>query len=247
MGAMPEEVSQLLVRMEGLEIERRGMRDYCRGRLRGREVTLVFSRCGKVAAAATAATLVERYGVDLVVFTGVAGALDPGLRIGDVVVATTLVQHDLDASAIPGFRRFEVPLLGVAEFPAHPDLVDAASDAARTYLREVMPTEVPTSVMREFGIGEPEVRQGLVLSGDSFVAEPSTVAELRQVLPGALCVEMEGAAVAQVCFEHEVPLIVIRAISDRADHAAPLDFPRFVDAIASHLSAGIVGELLLRI
>jgi adenosylhomocysteine nucleosidase len=113
MGAMAEEVSQLRPHLSEVTTEIRGMREYVSGQLLGKSVTLVFSRWGKVAASSTATTLVERYGVDCLVFTGVAGALDPSLNIGDIVVASRLVQHDMDASALPGIEKYEIPLLGV--------------------------------------------------------------------------------------------------------------------------------------
>ena len=110
MGAMEQEIGLLRRKIERPNHEIHGMRKYTSGQLFGRDVVTVFSRWGKVAAASTVTTLFERYGVDLIIFTGVAGAADEALNIGDVVVATETVQHDMDASALPGLSRFEVPI-----------------------------------------------------------------------------------------------------------------------------------------
>ena len=135
-GAMPEEVALLARDLEGARPERRGARDYLRGRLHGRDVVVVFSGWGKVASASTATTLIEVFGVEAVVFTGVAGALAADLAVGDVVIGTELLQHDLDASAVPGIARYEAPGLGVSRFTADARLVALAQAAAGRYLAE---------------------------------------------------------------------------------------------------------------
>jgi adenosylhomocysteine nucleosidase len=108
---------------------------------------------------------------------------------------------------------------------------------------------VSAESLRAFGIKSPKVRAGLIISGDQFIASPEILTSLRNALleaqlPMAQCVEMEGAAVAQVCHEHGIPLIVMRAISDRADHCAAVDFVPFVEQVASHFTCGIVKELI---
>ncbi len=243
-GAMPEEVALLARDLEGARSERRGTRDYLRGRLQGRDAVVVFSGWGKVASTSTATTLIEVFGVDSVVFTGVAGALAPDLAVGDVVIGAELLQHDLDASAVPGIARYEVPLLGVSRFRSDARLVRLARAAAGRYLTERLAADVGEEHLREFGLHNPAVRTGLIVSGDQFISSAARVAEILADLPDALCVEMEGAAVAQVCFEHGVPFVVLRAISDRADHAAPVDFPRFLRTVASHLTCGVVMGLM---
>ncbi|HEX4113509.1 MAG TPA: hypothetical protein VH020_13330, partial [Stellaceae bacterium] len=104
--------------------------------------------------------------------------------------------------------------------------------------------DVGAADLAEFGIDRPKVRDGLIVSGDQFIADAARAAGLRALLPGAQCVEMEGAAAAQVCYEHAVPIAIVRVISDRADHAAPLDFTRFIDRVASHFTRGIVMAML---
>ena len=246
-GAMPEEIVLLERDLVETRRESRGMREYIEGNLYGHDAVLVFSRWGKVAAASTATTLVDVYDVKLIVFTGVAGAIAEDLEIGDVVIGNRLIQHDLDASALPGLRPHEVPLLRRSEFQPEPRLVNLASKSAHRYLTDTLPTDVPEQVLDEFNLSRPKVRCGLVVSGDQFVADPESLARIRIDLPDAQCVEMEGAAIAQVCYEHNVPAVVIRTISDKADHSAVIDFPRFVDQVASHFSRGILMELLAQL
>ena len=246
-GAMPQEIALLQRDLRQPRIQTRGMRQYLQGTLYGKDVVLVFSRCAKVAAASTATTLIEVFGVDLVVFTGVAGAMDPDLEVGDVVIGTLLLQHDLDAR--PLFRRFEVPLLDQVAFEAPASLVSLARRSAQLYLQTHLHSEVSAESLMAFGIKSPKVREGLIISGDQFIASPEILTSLRNALleaqlPMAQCVEMEGAAVAQVCHEHGIPLIVMRAISDRADHCAAVDFVPFVEQVASHFTCGIVKELI---
>jgi len=244
MGAMTEEVSQLLQHMSNTESETRGMREYISGELRGKKVTVVFSRWGKVAASSTATTLIERYGVNCLVFTGVAGALDSSLNIGDIVVADTLLQHDMDASALPGIERYEIPLLGISRFTAEPRHTDAALRAAETYLAEDLQADVDAATRHEFHITKPRVVTGTIASGAQFVADDCSARALREQIPDLKCVEMEGAAVAQVAYEYNIPCIVLRTISDKADNSAVVDFPRFVNRVASHFTCGSVLRLL---
>ncbi|OIO75029.1 MAG: 5'-methylthioadenosine/S-adenosylhomocysteine nucleosidase [Zetaproteobacteria bacterium CG1_02_53_45] len=244
MGAMTEEVSQLLQHMSCTQSETRGMREYISGELRGKKVTVVFSRWGKVAASSTATTLIERYGVNCLVFTGVAGALDTSLNIGDIVVADTLLQHDMNASALPGIERHEIPLLGISRFTAEPRHADAALRAAETYLTEDLQADVDADTLHEFQITKPRVVTGTIASGDQFIADDSIALALREQIPDLKCVEMEGAAVAQVAYEYKIPCIVLRTISDKADNSAVVNFPRFVNRVASHFTCGSVLRLL---
>ncbi len=244
MGAMAEEVSLLHDHMGQATREMRGMREYTSGNIRGQSVTVVFSRWGKVAAASTATTLVERFGVDFLVFTGVAGALDQTLNVGDMVVADTLVQHDMDASLLPGIEKFEIPLLGVSRFTVADAYVQTARRAAETYLAEDLRLDVAPGALVEFNIRIPRVVTGTIASGDQFIADDRVAQALREQLPGLKCVEMEGGAVAQVAYEHGIPCLVLRTISDKADHSAAVDFPRFVSRIASHFTCGSVLRLL---
>jgi len=236
MGAMQEEVGGLIAAMEQPRASEHGGRTYWRGTLFGHEAVVVFSRWGKVAAATTATHLVVAEGVDELIFTGVAGAADPALRVGDVVIASSLVQHDMNAE--PLFPRHEIPLLGISEFPGDPDRTRRALEAANRFLAH------PPPAAARFGIEAPVAIAGPVASGDRFIAGKAELAEICARLRGLACVEMEGAAVAQVCHEYGVPLTVIRTISDAADEGAPLDFARFVREVAEPWSVGIVREFL---
>jgi len=228
MGAMPEEVEAIVAELQGVRTVSRGNRVYHRGTLWGHDAVVVFSHWGKVASAMTATTLIGEFGADRIVFTGVAGGIDPALRVGDVVVASRFVQHDLDAR--PLFARHEIPLLGRTYLDADPSLSIALGTAVRGYL-----------AARGDGA---RMFEGLVASGDQFFASDAARAALRGALPETLCVEMEGAAVAQVCTEHGVPLAVVRTISDAAgDHAAG-DFSTFLTTVASAYSRGILERLL---
>jgi len=245
LGAMDEEVRRLREALLPTRVETTGGRDYLFGSIAGREVVLAFSRWGKVAAASTATTMIERFGVERILFTGVAGAVDPALGIGDVVVARSLVHHDLDAR--PFLRRFEVPLLDIVEIPVDERLARAAADAAAEVLDADLDALVPPADRRRFSMERPTVRRGLVASGDRFIADAGEVERLRTDLPGLLAVEMEGAAVAQVCHEHGVRCAVLRTISDRADHSAPVDFRAFVADVASRFSERLVQRTLERL
>jgi adenosylhomocysteine nucleosidase len=241
MGAMPQEIDlvaeSLEARQAPIEIANR---DYHEGRLDGRETIVVFSHWGKVAAASTVTTLIERFGVEAVIFTGVAGAVSRSLNVGDVVIADQLIQHDFDASGTGLFPRFELPLVGLSHIPVRPDLVQRARKAAVEFLSGWNP--------RDHGYElSPTVHTGIIGSGDVFMADVERLGELEILIPGILAVEMEGAAVAQVCHEYDIPFAVIRTISDKADHTAGVDFLQFVNDIARYYSLGIVRGLLRRL
>lgn len=243
-GAMQEEVALLHGDLEQLQAEERGMRTYTRGRLYGQDVVLVFSRWGKTSAASTVTSLVERYGVEALIFTGAAGGLAAELHIGDLVIGESFVHHDVDASPIPIYKKYEVPLLGMIRFPADPVLAARAMAAAERFIREDLVRDLAAADRAEFGIVAPKVRRGLIASGDQFIAGAARRDALLADFPDLLCVEMEGAPVAQVCFEHRVPMVAIRAISDQADHRAHIDFPRFLERVASHFTRGVVRQML---
>lgn len=240
MAAMPEELQALRAPLTAARVHHHAGREFHSGWLDGQEVVLVLSRIGKVAAATTATLLIERFGAEAIVFTGVAGGLHPRARVGDVVVARELLQHDLDVS--PLFPRHEVPLTGRSRFPTDAELSDSLLQAARDAL--AAEAIVQGETWAALGITAPQVHEGLIVSGDRFVATAAEGAALRHELPDALAVEMEGAAIAQVCHDYGLPYAAVRTISDRADDAAHGDFLRFVQEVASRHSAAIVAHLL---
>lgn len=231
-SAMREELRALLSHLEGAQVRHVGGRAFHQGRLAGREVVLALSGIGKVAAAATASLLIDRFSVDTLLFTGVAGGLAPGVKAGDVVVASSLLQHDLDAS--PLFPRWEVPLTGRSRFPTEPRLRETLAAACAQVLAS------PHAGLAALGLGVPRHHTGLVVSGDRFVSSAQESQSLRSALPDALAVEMEGAAMAQVCADFGCALAVLRTVSDRADDSAHIDFSRFVNEVAAEYSRDIV-------
>ena len=240
-GALHEELAAVLDAMADAQAVQVAGRPFWRGRLEGRPVVAVLSRIGKVAAATTATVLVERFGVQALLFTGVAGGLAEGVAVGDVVVATELLQHDMDAS--PLFPRHEVPLYGRARFPADAPWAGALADAATQALADPAAL-VGVGAVADFALHRPRVHRGLVVSGDRFVATAAESEALRAALPDALAVEMEGAAMAQVCHDYGVPFAAVRTVSDRADDAAHTDFTRFVAGVARHYSAAVLRQAL---
>ncbi|MDB5946314.1 MAG: 5-methylthioadenosine/adenosylhomocysteine nucleosidase [Ramlibacter sp.] len=223
-SAMREELAAVLALMPDEHMQVAAGREFWLGHLHDQPVVVVLSRIGKVAAATTATVLIERFRVQRIVFTGVAGGLAPGVQVGDLVVADAFLQHDLDASPI--FPKYEVPLYGLSRFPADPGLSTQLARAAQTALADV------------------PLHRGLVVSGDRFVATTAESRALQAGLPDALAVEMEGAAIAQVCHDYGIPFAAVRTISDRADDAAHGDFTGFVQEVASRYSAAIVAAFL---
>lgn len=188
----------------------------------------------------TATTLVEKFGVTHILFTGVAGAGDAGIRVGDIVVAESLVQHDMDAS--PLFPRYEVPLTGLSRFASDSQLALELAGAATRFLETDFLHAIDAQERALFALQAPRVHRGLVGSGDQFVSEREHIQALNGALPGLLAVEMEGAAVAQVCFELGIPYGVIRTISDNANENAATDFMRFVKSVAARYAFYIVRQ-----
>jgi adenosylhomocysteine nucleosidase len=244
-SAMNEELRGLQAHLADPVCLRRGGREFWTGTLAGAPVVLVLSRIGKVAAATTVATLLCSFDdVSRVVFTGAAGGLGEGVQVGDIVVADALLQHDMDAS--PLFPRFEVPLSGRSRFEVDPPLASALAAAAAAMLDLASSGDaclmggLSRAHLDDFSLVRPRVHQGLIISGDRFVSTTSEAQSLRVALPDALAVDMEGAAVAQVCGDFGIPLAVVRTISDRADDAAHVDFVRFIADVASRYAVGLV-------
>jgi adenosylhomocysteine nucleosidase len=231
----------LIDHMQDAQTINRGMRDYVKGNLWGIECVCVLSRMGKVAAAATAATLIERFGVTHLLFTGVAGAGGDNVKVGDIVIAQQLVQHDLDAS--PFFPRYEVPLTGQSRFGADKKLTDQLLQATSDFIDHDFHEVTSAADRATFRLDQPRIHHGLIVSGDQFISSRARLEELKTAFPDLLAVEMEGAAVAQVCFEFNVPFAVVRAISDGANEEAPVDFMQFIERVAARYAYGIVRRL----
>lgn len=237
-SALQDEQQGLVEAMQGPAKLIHGMRTYTAGHIAGIDAVCVLSRIGKVAAATTATMLIEKFDVTHLLFTGVAGAGDAAVRVGDVVVAESLLQYDIDAS--PLFPRYEVPLTGQSYFHADPQLSNIVAAAAVNFLETDFEHVIGAAERSDFGLARPSVHRGLIASGDQFISSAEQINSLNAALPGLLAVEMEGAAVAQVCFELGVPFAVIRTISDNANEHAAHDFMRFVHTVAAKYAYHIV-------
>lgn len=235
MSAMHEEIHLLHEQMEVESEIVLGMRTYFVGKLWGKEVVVVFSRWGKVAAASTATALIVKFGVDEIIFSGVAGGLDKRLNIGDIVIGESLIQHDMDATPI--FSKFEIPLMDKTYFDSDAKISQRLTFAANKYLAE---NKLDNELTEEFGLHSSTIYSGNIASGDRFISDNTEIDRFRTELPDVLCVEMEGAAVAQICYEYGVPFGIVRTISDSANDDAHIDFIRFVDKVASHYTSGII-------
>ncbi|WP_410511638.1 5'-methylthioadenosine/adenosylhomocysteine nucleosidase [Paenibacillus sp. BR2-3] len=220
-GAMDEEIKLLLEGMESKVTVLKAGIQYHGGIIAGKSVVLCKSGVGKVNAAVTTQILVDSFGASQVLFTGVAGALHPELGIGDIVISSECMQHDMDVTAL-GFSRGVIPYQEVSSFAADAGLVVLAEKACR-----------------ELNVSH---RTGKVLSGDQFIASPEVVKELREQLDG-VCAEMEGAAVAQVCYMNATPFVIIRSMSDKADGSAHVNFKEFT-VEASQRSHAILEYML---
>jgi len=240
-SAMKEEIQAI---HDLLKIKRKvvkGMRTYYEGTLYDKKVILVFSRWGKVASATTATQLINDFKVSEILFTGVAGAIQPEVSIGDIVIGKELYQHDLDAS--PLVRTYEVPLLGQRSFTTHADKRKKLNSACISFLENIH-NYLDTNKLSEFEISKPKIHVGDIASGDQFISKKEQTSSILKGLPSVKCVEMEGAAVAQVCFEYKIPYSIIRTISDNANHNAHVDFPKFAHDIASTYALAILKNYL---
>jgi len=237
MGAMPEEVDSIRAQMLDVSMTEHGGRQYHLGQLNGIEVVLAFSRWGKVAASATATSLITEFEIDQLIFTGVAGAVSPDLNIGDVVIGEQFYQHDMDAR--PLFNKHVIPLTGITFFKADASLIKRAEAACKN-----LEDSIPAESLMEFRIKKPKYIIGCIASGDQFIADAKKTQSILSDQPKTVAVEMEGAAVAQVCHDYKIPFVVIRTISDLANHSAQIDFPKFINQIAKHYSENIVKKML---
>lgn len=224
-GAMAEEIALFEQQLErSSETVVAGIR-FLEGTLCGKSVVLCRSGVGKVNAAMTTQILIDRFGTEAILFTGVAGAVDPELGVGHIVISDRCVQHDMDVTAL-GFPKGVIPYQELTEFRADGGLKELAYGVST----ELFPGEV---------------KVGDILSGDQFIADPAKVARLYEEFRGA-CVEMEGAAVAQVCALNGIPFVIVRCMSDKADGSAGVDFGEFVQ-MAANRSIQIVHRLLKQI
>jgi len=239
MGAMPEEMEKVIAAITEKEIIERGSRLYYRGKLFGQDVVAVFSRWGKVAAATTVTNLILEFKVERIVFTGIAGAISPELNIGDIIIGERLYQHDMDAR--PLMRRFEIPLTGKTSYETPEENVKLMTQAVHNFLKNNSDFR---KNLTEHNIFNLKLVAGDIASGDLFISSIEMKQAISRNLPSVICAEMEGAAVAQVCDDYGIPLVVVRIISDQSDGEIHLLESNFVNHQAGYYSLGILKEYI---
>ena len=241
LGAMAQEIDEVKALLTNKTVVKIANREFVVDKINGIACVVAFSKWGKVAATITATLLIQEFGVTDLFFIGTAGALADGLKVGDIVISKRLVQHDLDAR--PMISRFELPLLNRVYVDSDPELTELAGKAVTNLLNKGVENMVGEEAVKEFNLA-PSLYFGDIASGDQFVNSDEKRNEILGLLPDVLCVEMEGAAVAQVCLEFNVPFTVIRTISDTADHNARVDFGKFIVEVANAYSRAIIKEII---
>jgi len=242
MGAMPEEIEGVVALLMNPEVTKMGKRSYFTGQINGIDTVVVFSRWGKVAAATTVTTLMHEFKITELLFTGVAGAIHSDLKIGDIVLGKRLIQHDMDAR--PLMKQYEIPLLSKTYIESDADHLNIAVKAINTVIEnKSLHSVIEIEDLAEFNISQPKLFVGDIASGDQFFSGNEQKHALNAQLPEVLCVEMEGAAVAQVCYEYDIPFSIIRTISDVADDNSHIDFPAFIQKISSKYAAEIIKNI----
>ena len=243
MGAIPEEINGVVSLLTDKQEHRIGKRTYYTGLLNNKNVVVVYSRIGKVAAATTVSTLILKFKITELIFTGVAGGIDSSLKIGDIVLGQSLIQHDMNAQ--PLFPAYEIPLLGKAYFDADTDKLELAKMAILELLEQQHLHQVISDKdLNKFNIHQPQLHVGLIGSGDLFFSTNTQKEKLQANIKNVLCVEMEGAAVAQVCYEFGIPFTIIRTISDQADDHSTIDFQSFIEKISNVYSIEIIKNII---
>ena len=241
LGAMAQEIDEVKALLTNKTVVKIANREFVVGKIHGIACVVAFSKWGKVAATITATLLIQEFGVTDLFFIGTAGALADGLKVGDIVISKRLVQHDLDARPI--ISRFELPLLNRVYVDSNPELTELAGKAVSSLLEKGVEHMVGEEAVKEFNLA-PTLYFGDIASGDQFINSDEKREEILGLLPDVLCVEMEGAAVAQVCLEFGTPFTVIRTISDTANHNARVDFGKFIIEVANAYSRAIVQEIM---
>lgn len=224
-GAMDEEVSRLKEKMEVTKVENKAGMEFFQGTIEGKEAVIVRSGIGKVNAGICTQILVDDFQVDAVVNTGIAGSLKNEINIGDIVLSKDALQHDMDATGF-GYEPGVIPRMEQSVFEGSEQLIQIASEVNA----QVNP-DIATFV-------------GRVVSGDQFISDNAKKEYLVNQFAG-YCTEMEGAAIAQVCYLNQIPFLIIRAISDKADQSATMDYGEF-EAKAIEHTVNLVSGIMAR-
>ena len=225
-GAMEEEVLALREKLMDVRQLQKASMDFYSGTLNGKEVVIVRSGIGKVNAGICTQILADVYQVDAVINTGIAGSLKTEINIGDVVISTDTLQHDMDATGF-GYEPGVIPRMETSCFPADPKLLKQAEAACKEAVPRI------------------QVFTGRVVSGDQFISDKKVKERIVRQF-GGMCTEMEGAAIAQAAWLNGIPFVVIRAISDKADDSATMDYPTFERQAIAH-SVALVENLIGRL
>lgn len=242
LGAFNKEIIMLEEQLTDKQQQKiEGMR-FVTGKLKGKSVVVAWTGIGKVNAAMTTTLLIEHFRPSEIIFSGIAGGVNPQLAPGDIVIAAETAHHDMGILQEDGFYNRGVinPLDGYRNpvyLPADEQLLKLAEKAAEQVELETIKTTV--------GVRSPKIIKGIIVTGDVFVASPAKCKELRDMLD-ADAVEMEGAAVAQICYQRQIPHLVVRSISDKADKTARMDSMMFQEMAAKNSAALItkITELL---
>jgi adenosylhomocysteine nucleosidase len=227
LGAMPVEIQMLESQLKGKKTEKILGIEFITGVLNGRNVVLAVGGIGKVNATMTATLLIDHFRPNEIVFSGVAGGLNPDLAPGDIVLGEKTAQHDYGEITYKGFT----PQPTGKDIPFFMNAPESLLSLAETAAKDAAMEKVPTTQ----GERHPRIIRGVIVTGDVFVADADKTAELRKMF-NADAVEMEGAAVAQVCWKQNVPCLIIRCICDKADASAGADFERFLKSAATNSS-----------
>ena len=223
-GAMDEEVAKLKEHMSDVEVITKASMDFYKGKLNGKDVVVVRSGIGKVNAAICTQILVDDFKITAVINTGIAGSLRNEINIGDIVLSTDALEHDVEATAF-GYPIGQIPRMDTLAFEADKNLIALAE----TCCTKVNP-DIKTFV-------------GRVVSGDQFIASKEKKEWLVENFAG-FCTEMEGASIAHCAYLNNIPFLVIRAISDKADDSAQMDYPTF-EALAIERSVKLMLEMVV--
>lgn len=213
-GAMDEEVAKVKEQMEDVETKQIASMEFLKGTVKGHPVVVVRSGIGKVNAAMCTQILADIYHVDAVINTGIAGSLNADINIGDIVLSTDALEHDMDAVAF-GYPAGQIPRMDTLSFKADEQLRRTAKEICEKVNPDVT------------------VFEGRVVSGDQFISDKQKKEWLIENFAG-YCTEMEGAAIAHAAYLNDIPFLIIRAISDKADDSASVDYPAFEAKAIEH-------------
>lgn len=225
-GAMEEEVTKLKELMTDISVIKKASMEFYKGVYNEKELVIVRSGIGKVNAGICTQILIDLFDVSLVINTGIAGSLDANINIGDIVISTDTIQHDVDAVAF-GYDLGVIPRMDTSVFPADIRLLELATRICKEVNKDI------------------SVINGRIVSGDQFIADKDKKDWLTSQF-GGICTEMEGAAIAQAAYLNNIPFLIIRAISDKADDSAHMDYPSFEAQAIEHtvkLMTALISEI----